>query len=333
MSDTEEGIFLDHSTLSTFGSCPEKGRLAFVEGYRPVVGIPSLDFGSAFHAGVAGWGYASSNFVPRDGEWIRVDKELMYPEKVEIAKNAFLDQVRKMDAALPLSIQDTERRSIERGLNLVEAYCHRWKSEVYEYMTWKDSGRPYVEIPFRVFLFEWYGTPVFYCGIIDSIKRSRVNGKVYINETKTTSLGLTQYVKQIRPNHQITGYHYAASEILAEENIGGTVWDCTFVSDRKGNDKGDVWMARGIDMQKDFARVETMRSKVDLQNWLFDITEIAQEYLRLKERVDLTRWPRKTANCHTYGGCWFRDVCSANLNKTILESNFKIQKWEPWKEN
>jgi hypothetical protein len=305
-------IFLDHSTLSTFRSCPEKARLSYVCGLRSKVGIPALDFGSAIHAGVAAWN-------------IEIDN----PERIKLAQAAFLEECRKREASLPLGLESDEKRSIERGLYLLEAYDQRWKNEPYETLKWQDgSGKPYVEIKFRVYLFTWGSRPVFYCGIIDRIMKSRTNGRAYINETKTTSQGLGLYVKQIRPNHQITGYDHACKELL-NLDVAGTIWDCIFVSSRKGNDKGDIWKLRGIDLENDFARVETTRSAVDTEEWLFDITETAKDYLNWGS-FGTKRFPRNTGNCHNYGGCQFRDVCSSNLNQTLIDSNFKVEKWEPW---
>src|SRR3990167_1691068 len=160
----ENAIFIDHSTLASFGACHEKARLSFVEHLRPIQEIPALSFGIAIHAGVAA---------------LRVTKDL------NKSHEAFLDSLRKQNSTLPVDILSMEKRSVERGLTLLSAYEERWRSEVYE-IIYGTEGRPFVEIKFRLYLFDWGGRPVIYCGIIDAIARSRVSGYTVIMETKTT---------------------------------------------------------------------------------------------------------------------------------------------------
>jgi hypothetical protein len=308
----EDAHFVDHSTLfGAFSSCKEKGRLSSVKGYRPRGGVPALSFGHAIHAGVASLGSGYD---------------------LETAHHAFLSDLKKQDVALPISIMDEEKRSVERGLSLLGAYHERWKNDIYDTLT-SPGGAPYIELKFRLYLFHCHcGKPVFFCGIIDRLARSRVSGNTVIIETKTTTQGLPQFIKQTRPNHQVTGYHKAVDELIYVDPIE-TVYDCIFISSRKPTtDKNkEFWLYQGIDIEKDFARPTTRRSQRDMREYEFDLQQTARDYLTYLHS-DLERWPRNAPGaCHSFGGCFFRDACGTNLDENIIRSQFKVQRWEPWK--
>ena len=311
-------IYVDFSILSTFRQCEEKGRLSYVEHYQPLQERAPLSFGSAFHAGIAEF-YKS---LARGNDRVT---------SATYAKKGFIADLRNINSCLPISMESDEKRSVERGLTLLDAYIETYKNENYENYCRPDTGEPYVEIGFAVYFMDWRGTPVVYVGRIDRIMRNRVDGRLYNFETKTTASGLTQYVKQVRPNHQVTGYHFAAREML-KLDVVGTVWDCIFVSDRQPKpDSSDVWLQRGIDIKKDLARHETRRSATDIEEFLYDLEMTTTRYLTLREST-LRRWTRNAPTaCHMYGGCQFVDVCSTNLNENVLRTKFVVKPWEPWK--
>lgn len=309
--DLPEVIHIDHSIFSTYQTCREKCRLSYVEGYRPVITAPPLDFGSAWHAGLAA--LYSNNM------------------SIEAARGAFIHELQIRESALPLSMDSDEKRSIERGLYMLEAYVERWRNEPYEVVRRPDTDEPYVEIGFAVYITSWRGIPVMLIGRIDRIMKSKVTGKIVNVESKTTSQGLDTFMKQLKPNHQVTGYHLAAKRLGLD--ISGTLWDAVFVSSRQPNPKKGGWMTYGIDFEKDFGRVETRRSDTDIEEFLSDLINIVNEYCewRYGAGAKSPRWPRNAPTaCHMYGGCQFRDVCASNVNTDILHSNFRIEPWEPW---
>lgn len=226
---------------------------------------------------------------------------------------------------------------VERGLAMLEAYVERWRNEPYEVIRRPDTGQPYVEIGFSIYLFDWIAPdggrrPVFYVGRIDRIMRSKITGRAVNVESKTTSQNIDMFMKQIRPNHQVTGYHLAAKRLGLE--IEETLWDAVFVSSRKPNPKAGGWMAWGIDFEKDFGRHTTRRTDQDIEDYLEnDLIPIAWERCNLLYGArQPSRWPRNAPTaCSQYGGCQFRDVCASNLNPDLIRSNFKIEVWEPWK--
>lgn len=312
-------FYFDHTMLSTFRSCHEKARLSFVKNLGPKgPAAPSLTFGGAFHKAIEIY-HKSTN----------PDRE----ERIRECKLAFIAYA-KSYGLLPIGIDNSEgeKRSLERGLALIDAYLYKWRNETFVNVMRPDTGTPYVEIGFKLYLMEWAGHPIFIVGIIDRLMRSRVDGRIYIGELKTTTQGLSNYVTQVRPNHQVSMYHLAAQQLIGED-VAGTVWDCVFVSSRQPKeDSKDPWLRLGIDIDKDFARAETRRSPQDLEEFQFDLQENVRYYLSLLHSPGMTRWPRNApAACHMYGGCAFSKICETNINPSIVANYYEERRWEPWK--
>lgn len=315
LKNDDSVIYVDHSILSTVGACKEKGRLAYVEHLRPAKEAPPLVFGSAFHAAIAE--YYTCVSMQRD-----ID------ESKQLARAAFLDTVKQSPpGTLPLNADDEEKRSVERGLYLIDAYIDKWRAQDAH---WQDvlnplTNEPYIEVGFAHFFQMWKDKPVLYVGKIDRIRRNRVDGQLYNWETKTTGGSVKNYMNQTRPNHQITGYNWIANEVLGLK-IAGTILDVIHISDRKVQGK----FHNGIDPEKDFDRAETRRSETDVREFLFDLHDAVEEFLTLRDSGK-KRWHRNAPGaCNMYGGCMFRDVCNSNINPRIIESLYKVQKWEPW---
>lgn len=324
----DEIIYFDNSILSSFNLCPEKGRLAFVEHWKSNEPALALDFGSCFHAAIQAYYEAI------------VTNKVQSDVAINLAEIGFIEEWQARGGALPLHLDNDsdEKRSLERGIWMTKAYIAKWKNEPYVNVINESTGKPFTEMGFAIFLMEWYRdgklVPVMYVGRWDRIMRSRLDGRLYVFEVKTTSQGLSYYVLQVKPNHALTGYLYAARELF-NLDVAGVVWDCAFVSSRKPNTKtNDHWLQVGIDFEKDFARTETRRSSVDLEEWLYDTKLAATRFLTLQDEYtkDGKRWHRNSdpTACHVYGGCQFKDVCSSNLNEQLLKTNFHKEQWRPW---
>lgn len=310
--ETPDYYFIDHSIHSTFSTCEEKGRLAYVEHLVPNNELPPLVFGTAFHAGVAGLYEAT---------WAKAVDPLTYA-KLEFSKVA-----KQSPLAVPLT-SETERRTVERGTLLLEYYQRKWAKMdmVWEEIINPETGTPYIEIGFAIYFMEWHGKPVLYVGKIDRLKRNRVDGMAYAWETKTTTTSPKFYVEQVRPNHQLTGYQLAVKEFLSHIRLAGSILDVIYISDRKIGGK----FPDGIDIDNDFARVETRRSSTDLEEFLYDLKLKTTLYLERRDS-GMRRWHRNAPTaCYMFGGCHYRDACNSNLNPQILKSKYKVKPWHPF---
>lgn len=315
----EKPLFIDFSIASTYNCCNEKARLAYQLHLAPKVIERPLAYGHAIHSGI-------------HAAYLAQAAGLSFEAKCDAAVTAFLEDVKRQGADLPISIEDTEPRSLERGENIIRAYLTRWKDE--QLVPLKGAnGEPYVEIGFSVYLFDFKGVPVFVVGRIDRIMESLIDGSLHVTDTKT-STGSTWNIQQsVRPNHQATIYFSSAQELLGRE-ITSVVFDAIYISDRQPNTKKGGWFQFGVDIDKDFGRFPTMRTEVDIEEAMLDLKETAERYFQGIEDIasgKRKRWNRNApAACTMYGGCKFKEVCSTNCNPQIIEANFDVRPWEPF---
>lgn len=339
IDESTKRIYLDFSTRSTFQACKEKARLQNVLGNRLIdrSGSLPLDFGHAFHAAVAAYYDWQAGGFFTDGVWHQFP-EGARPSGTRVAQAAFMQDLKDQGSDLPIAIESNERRSLERGIMLVEAYIERWKNEPYENILDKN-GAPLTEIYFEVPVAQYGDWTIWYCGTIDRIMMHIFTKRPRIFETKTTSQSLKVFPEQRKPNHQVTGYFKIAWALMAESfpdlpMITDAVWDCIFISKRAPDTskalKERFWMW-GIDAREDFARVDTSRSKTDVSEFLIDLEADAIDFAKwLMSGIE--RWPRSAPGaCHTYGGCAFRNVCATNGAPEILNTFFEVKPWNPRK--
>lgn len=333
-------IYVDYSTLATSDACLEKCRLQNVIGWKPLITKLWFPFGHAMHAAVGGYYDAlAGGWFDEDEKWHWFD-DAHTPrtgvDAIRAAQTAFLRSLKYENATIPVNLESEERRSVERGLGLVEAYIHRWRNEPYENVL-NEHGIPYSEFGFRYDLATYAEYRIVYVGFIDRLMRNFTTRRPVIFERKTTTLGLSEFIKHVKPNHQVTGYFPPVLKILPD--VRDCVWDCIFISDRKADMtkalKDRFWMW-GIDVDKDFARQTTARSSTDITEFKFDAEARAINYAKWL-MSGAARWPRSAPGaCHAYGGCAFRNKCSKNFDdpgteQAYMETFFKIDKWEPWK--
>lgn len=331
-------IYVDFSTLARFKACKEKARLENVNGWATRVQKTSLSFGHALHAGIAAYYDAlAGGYRDTNGRWNHFSQ---WHNPLHEAQAAFLRDLKIMNTTIPVEIVGDERRSLERGIGLLEAYVSRYAEELYENIL-DANGAPLVEVGFTIPLCDFVndGTKwtIVYCGYIDRIMRSLSTGRPTMVEFKHTTQALPRYIQQCKPNHQITGYFPYAQQLFPD--LRDCEWDCVFVSSRKP-DMGRAIHARfmmyGIDIDTDFQRVKTSRSKSDIDAWREDAIEDAREFARWLTSGK-ARWPRSAPGaCFLYDGCQFRDRCSLNLDpvqeRIYMDERFVIRRWEPWKQ-
>ena len=326
-------IYVDNTTLSLFGSCKEKCRLGGVRGYRKRVQKPSLSFGHAIHAAIAGYYNAiAGGWQDETHRWNWFDESQRNIRPINHAKVAFLRDLGYTGANIPVALESEERRSIERGLAIVEAYFERYADDPYDNIL-KPSGEPLVEVGFRYPLTRFADYEVVYVGYIDRIMRSMRTNEPKIFETKTTTRSLKQYVLAANPNRQLTGYFPAARGLVPE--IRECLWDMIFVSNRAADmrkaltDRFAMW---GVS-QDDFLRHPVTRTSMDISEFMLDAEEDALEYCRWITS-EKARWTRNTSQCSIYGGCEFRQRCCHNVlpedEDRFMSLDFEVNRWEPW---
>lgn len=341
ISEDEKRIYIDNSTRTVLQVCKEKARLGNVLGYRTIdkSGMGALDFGHAFHAAVAAYyDWQAGGWFDEVGNWHKIWQ--LHVSATRTAQAAFMGDIHAQGSQMAISLEDAEdKRSVERGVALVEAYIERWKNEPYENILDKD-GQPLTEIYFEVPVAQWGEWTIVYCGTIDRIMMNILTKRPVIFETKTTSKGLSVFVQEAKPNQQIDGYFKIAWALMKDmfpelPEIKQAVWDCIFVSKRQPDmNKAlkDRFRMYGIDAKADFARQETTRSVEDVMEFMVDIEADAVEFAKWL-MSNAPRWPRAkhSTSCHLFGGCPFRLVCSTNGAPEMLTTFFEVKPWNPRK--
>ena len=346
INEATKTIYVDYSTKAVFQACKEKCRLNSVIGWRTNVADSKLTYGHAFHAAIAAYYDAlAGGWFDENRKWHRFDKvadSVQSTTPTTHAKAAFLRDLKIEGATLPITLEAEDRRSIERGLAMVEAYIAKWRNEPYESILDKD-GVPLTEVGFTYQLAQYEDYKIVHVGYIDRIMKNIMTHRPVNFETKTTTLGLDSFIEQSKPNDQVTGYYIPANKIVWElgfnKEIVETVWDCAFISKRKPDMNKALtdrhWMY-GVDVEADFRRHITTRSRSDITEFLFDAEEWAIDYAKWLLSGQ-KRWPRSAPTaCHMYGGCQFRKRCTLNFDSDEAENEymrsfFIIKKWEPWK--
>ncbi len=148
---------------------------------------------------------------------------------------------------------------------------------------------------------------VMYTGKVDKIISSPQG--TWVIDHKTTSYTPGVFSRSLRPNSQFDGYLFAAG--MTQENVKGLIVD-TF-SCRKPT--------------YEFAREFLDKAWSDLDAWQEDLMFWCKGIISTEDR------PRNTSSCHLYGGCKYRDICTAFPKMKDLPDDpttgFKVQEWSP----
>jgi hypothetical protein len=146
--------------------------------------------------------------------------------------------------------------------------------------------------------------PYLLCGHLDRIVDFHDDLYVMDRKTSLTTLG-SYYFDQWTPSNQMTLYSLAG-KVMLNQPVKGVIIDAAQVLLEKPNA---------------FARGFAYRTEDQLAEWLTDL----RYYLREAEDfASAGYWPQNDTACNKYGGCPFREVCSAapNVREAYLTARF-----------
>lgn len=176
------------------------------------------------------------------------------------------------------------------------------------------DGSAAVEMNFRIHLDQdsgITGEPYLLCGYLD--RKVDFNGGEWITDWKTTRYILDQrYFDQYSPNNQVSCYSFAGGIISKERPIKGVIIDAVQLG---------VTFAR-------FQRHQVPRTPMQLEEWITD----SMIYIRQNETyVKENYWPQNDTSCDKYGGCPYREICSASpeVRPRLLNGLFGRRTWDP----
>lgn len=291
----------DSTSLGVFKECARKYYYSMVLGYRPHGLSIHLKFGLIVHSALE-----------------------LY-DRVKAERGEAFDHEEAVDKVVDHVLTETWDREAERPWDSEDSYKNRHtllRTVIWYLEAYKDdpaqtiilaNGKPAVELTFKLSLGMWVpggGQDYLFTGHMDRVVE--YCGGQYVMDRKTSKSELNaRYFKGYSPDNQMSAYSLA-SNIIYDAPVQGVIIDGMHIQVGATN----------------FARGFTLRTEAQLEEWLVE----TQGWIRLAEHyAEKHFYPMNDKSCHNYGGCPFREVCSKDprVRQNFLDTNFKIERWNP----
>lgn len=294
---------IDNFALTMHQTCPSKYELRMRQGWTTRGKSGALGFGGAIHLGLAVWhktGSLEQALIAINDGWpsdLPIDdfrtKEKCITTMIEYTKNYPSEGFTVVGA--PENPMIEVAFTIEMGLSI--PYCTKCSLETH----WEAKVCPNCATELE---------PIEYGGIFDGL--IEFSNHVFILEHKSTSVLGGSYFNQFKPNNQVCGYIWAASQ-LSGKKVDGALINAIGVY-KAGATK--------------FERKMTSRSDVAIAEWKRSVQATCAE-IKHHERTGL--WPMRTQACTLYGLCEFHAVHSLEHEKERtqrLETDYIRNPWD-----
>lgn len=304
LEDGRTRVEINFSSLSLINSCLRKSQYALIEGIKSNQEAEATLFGKAIHKALEHW-YALPADLRRltSKELDMADTLIGGPlgvpsEPYETSLDSINEFVKVMQPLRWMANED--KRSIHNGIKILKAYFDRYIDDGLE--VYRDSkDQPMLEREVEFTMHEDSEKVVVFHGTIDMILYSPISGQIFVCDHKTTHALGTDFFNKIKPNHQYTGYVWAAREVLGIDTTH--------------------FLVNGIQVAKtkcEFARQPTERKEEDFIELKMAVLEAVD---RLLNAVKTGRFPMNTQVCSNFGACQYLPVCSApaKLRDTVLK--------------
>jgi hypothetical protein len=309
LADGRDLVEINFSSLSVINDCLRKSQYSLIRGLRSNHESEALTSGKAIHKALEHWYRLPAHLRQLTKEEAEladtlIASPLLHPsEPYETA----LDSINAyVVAAEPLKWLGAEdKRSLNNGIKILKAYFKHYADDGLEVLNDK-FGIPYVEREVEFQIWEDGKKVIRFHGSIDIILRSTISGQIFVADHKTTASLGSQFYNRVKPNHQYTGYIWAARECLGIET--------------------DSFLVNGIQVAKtksEFARQPTTRNQEDFEELRMAMVEASERILKAKE---YNLFPMNApAACNAYGACQFYEVCSSpkKLRETIISAKYE----------
>lgn len=315
---------IDNSIGSTINRCPRLAFYNYALNRSPVKRDYPISFGSAYHV----FREELEKLYRADSSKLDELRRLtLFESAFAIAtkgwedppvehKKSYLDKTRLRETCLAV-FEDSWVPEKENGyykvisteapfqLELPEVWrCSQWTKCDYKWRTIHDhSGRACPKC----------GAPLErrrFLGRIDQV--IEWNGRLWMRDFKTTGRKV-DFNKKYNPDHQFTGYTWAAQK-LSGRAVDGAIIDIAYNTKTKG---------------PEFYPTIASRSSGDIEHWLEWIHDTFDEW---EARIRSGIWPMNTMACDMYGECTFRRACASGSWVAIeeeLKAHTVHSVWDP----
>lgn len=312
----ENALFIDNSSFERIVRCPRSAYFYILrkrEANRPT---SALSYGRNLHKAL--------EVRYSDPDALQIPSPEVAAQQMETLREEFADY------------PTDDWRTFDQAVATIRAYNEEYPFEEFEVKTVvnPDGVRmPLVELPFAYPLFEMSlnrdvldasGKPVHvdnlvivWQGRIDLVVEK--NGRLYLLDHKTTSMGGATYFKQFELSHQFYGYVYVAQKILKQPFAG------FYVNALVG--RKPIKTGRSIEFMRNLFDID----EAHLADWFRDTQSVLGQFVF---NCLQSHFPKYTFNCvGKFGLCEYHDVClqrTPEMAEILLQSgDFRDVDWDP----
>jgi hypothetical protein len=265
--------YVNNSSLDLLQTCPRK--FEYVNKSTTESEHPALVFGSAIHKALEEF-YKT---LPTD----RTHTAMI---------RAFEESLEASSTKLPETSKDArDGRSVENGIKIINNYFDLYRGS--PLVAIEDSNGFFVEREFEVQL--RHNIHLF--GTIDLVCKDTSNGDILIVDHKTTKTignAVSHDWNRSKPNHQLTGYYYAAQAMGLNPNMVML---------------NILQVAKTVHSS---IQVSSNRTQEDLNEWEYWVASMVGQMERYD---DAGHFPMNgSSQCYQMGGCKFAPVCASPKN-------------------
>lgn len=291
-------LAVDSTSLGEFKLCPRKYFYTIICGWQPRSESVHLTFGILYHSTLEHYDNAKAQGNSHQDA---------LDSSVDFALRATWNKALKRPW-----VSDGKNKNRYTLLRSVIWYLDKFgESDSLE--TLIIGGKPAVELSFRFDLgveASSTGESFAACGHLD--RMVRFNDSAYILDRKTTEHTIdTSFFLKFSPDNQMSMYDLAG-QVAFQTPVEGIIIDGVQVAVTFSR------YQRGIVPRTQEGRTEWLSGAA---KWLAEMEKCAIE----------SDWPMNDKNCHHFGGCPFRPVCSRppSAREQWLKTDYSKRIWDP----
>lgn len=194
-------------------------------------------------------------------------------------------------------------RSHEKGEELLIRYARRYPPNREPF---KFVGGLEVKVQIQI-------NGITYGGRIDGIVEW--GGMNLILDHKTATRMGPKYFNQFRPDLQMTGYAFMASQLM-QKTMHGIVINVLYFTTKT----------------YDFFREISSREPFEYQEFVQIVTSVANEILSL-DWDERRSWRPNWTSCGDWGGCDYRELCLCEDPESLADTMYRYEVWHPFADN
>jgi len=294
---------LDATSISLFKECPRKYYYKQVLGWERQNNEHHLIFGQHIHSALEFFDHKMAEGMDRESA---IRATVRYTLEISGERNPD-------GSFVPWrSLDPKNQKTRESLVRTVVWYLEQFNPDVFETLILKN-GKPAVELSFKVDtqLPAPDGEHYIISGHLDRVVRYA--DQLWVVDRKTTGSALTSYFFDgFNPNTQMSLYSCVSTLVLGEA-CAGVIIDAAQI------------LVDSTRFQRGFSpRTATQRDE-------FWEGLLNQTIPAIERAAETQRWPMNETACGNYGGCPFREVCSADpsVREKILQTRFTKKIWNP----